>query len=122
MLKSWDEMTELEQAIEIYSDMHKDAYGFRPRFDYSNYTLEQFDAEFKTMSKIIEQADIERKYNESNAVKRFENQLASMMQVGAQTREQALKWIHDAEQSGGDNDYLAWLLGLPYNYFKKTTI
>ena len=122
MLKSWDEMTELEQAIEIYSDMHKDAYGFRPRFDYSNYTLEHFDAEFKTMSNVIEQANTERKDAEAKAVKRFENQLTSMMQEGAQTREQALKWIHDAEQTGGDDDYLAWRLGLPYNYFRKTTI
>jgi hypothetical protein len=122
MLKSWEELSELEQAQEIYSDMHKDAYGFRPRFNYGNYTLEQLNAEFETMSKIIEQEDSTRKDAEVKAVVRFEKQLASMMQDGAQTRQQALKWIHDAEGSAGDESYLEYLLGLPYGYFKKTTI
>jgi hypothetical protein len=122
MLKSWEELSELEQAQEIYSDMHKDAYGFRPRFDYSNYTLEQFTAEFETMGKVIEQENSTRKDAEVKAVKRFEKQLASMMQDGAQTRQQALKWIHDAEGSGGDESYLEYLIGLPYGYFQKTTL
>jgi hypothetical protein len=75
MLKSWEELSELEQAQEIYSDMHKDAYGFRPRFDYSNYTLEQFTAEFETMGKVIEQENSTRKNAEVKAVERFEKQL-----------------------------------------------
>ena len=33
MLKSWEEMTPLERAHETYSDMYKDAHGFRPRND-----------------------------------------------------------------------------------------
>jgi hypothetical protein len=30
----------------------------------------------------------------------------------------AMRWIHEAEQTRGDNDYLAYTLGLPYRYFK----
>ena len=37
-MKLWNEMTLLEQYICIYSDMHKDAYGFRPRNDISEWT------------------------------------------------------------------------------------
>ena len=29
--RSWDELSELEQLQEIYSDTYKDVYGFRPR-------------------------------------------------------------------------------------------
>jgi len=29
----------------------------------------------------------------------------------------ALRWIHEAEDTGGDNEYLCYTLGLPYRYF-----
>jgi len=29
--RKWDELSELEQLQNIYSDNYKDAYGFRPR-------------------------------------------------------------------------------------------
>lgn len=31
MFKTWDELSEVEQLETIYSDAHKEAYGFRPR-------------------------------------------------------------------------------------------
>ena len=31
MSRKWDELTEAEQLATIYSDLHKDYYGFRPR-------------------------------------------------------------------------------------------
>jgi len=51
----WNELSELEQAQCIFSDMFKDAYGFRPRhIDFSTWTLEQFQAEFKELGSIIQ--------------------------------------------------------------------
>ena len=38
-MKSWEDLTPLEQARETYSDMYKDAYGMRPRgVDTSTWT------------------------------------------------------------------------------------
>jgi hypothetical protein len=31
-MKSWDELTEVEQLQEHFSDFHKDVHGFRPRW------------------------------------------------------------------------------------------
>ena len=59
MLKSWEEMTPLERAHETYSDMYKDAYGFRPRNDVSNWTLADFEKEFEELGRVIN-ADMER--------------------------------------------------------------
>jgi hypothetical protein len=57
-MKLWNEMSLLEQYRCHYSDMHKDAYGFRPRHDISDWTEETFLREFEIMSKCIdEQAD-----------------------------------------------------------------
>ena len=122
MLTSWEELSELEQAQEIYSDMHKDAYGFRPRFDYSTWTLEQFNAEFEQMGRTIEADNKVEKENQEKAAHDFEMRVLSLMQVGAKNRAMAVRWIHEAEGSNGDDEYLCFLLGLPYSYFKKTGV
>jgi len=122
MLKFWEELSELEQAQEIYSDMHKDAYGFRPRFDFSTWTLDKFNAQFETMGKIIEADNQLQKEQQAEAAHDFEMRVLSLLQTGAKNRAMALRWIHEAEGSNGDDEYLCFLLGLSYGYFRKTGV
>ena len=46
-------MSLLEQYACIYSDMHKDAFGFRPRNDVSEWTEDDFRNEFEILRKCI---------------------------------------------------------------------
>lgn len=116
---SWNEMSPLEQAQCQYWDMYKDAYGVRPRgVDTTSWTLEQFDAEFETLAVVIQREEEQRKINETEAAVRFEAQLLDLMKSGARTREAAIAWVHDAEGSNGDDEYLCFLLGLRYGYFR----
>jgi len=118
--KSWEEMSVLEQMQCQYWDMYKDAYGVRPRgIDTTEWTEEEFMAEFETLGRVIEREEIARKESEANASVRFEAQMDSLMQSGAVSRDAALKWIHEAEGSNGDDEYLCFLLGLSYGYFRK---
>jgi hypothetical protein len=118
--KSWEEMSELEQAQCTYWDMYKDAYGVRPRgIDTSAWTVEDFDREFAELGGIIDREEEDRKEREAEASVRFENQITSLVQSGARDRQAAIAWIHEAEGTNGDDDYLAWTLGLPYQYFRK---
>lgn len=118
--KSWDELSQLEQAREIYWDMYKDAYGVRPRgIDTSSWTLDQFEAEFVVLGQAIADAEIERKQSEENAIVVFEQRIYTLIHAGAKDRTTALRWIHEAEDTQGDDDYLAYTLGLPYQYFRK---
>jgi hypothetical protein len=118
--KSWEEMSVLEQMQCQYWDMYKDAYGSRPRgIDTTEWTEEEFMAEFETLGKVIEREEIARKESEAQASIRFEAQIQSMISSGAKSREAALAWIHEAEGSNGDDEYLCFLLGLPYGYFRK---
>ena len=118
--KSWEELTQLEQAQATFWDMYKDAYGFRPRgIDTSSWTLEQFDAEFEGLGVAIDAAEQERKTAEAKATDVFERRVAELISTGARDLEMAMRWIHEAEDTNGDNDYLAWTLGLPYQYFRK---
>ena len=117
---SWEEMSELEQAQCTYWDMYKDAYGVRPRgIDTSAWTVEDFDREFAELGGIIDREEEDRKEREAEASVHFENQITSLVQSGARDRQAAIAWIHEAEGSNGDDEYLCFLLGLPYGYFRK---
>lgn len=118
--KSWDELSKLEQAQATYWDMHKDAYGVRPRcIDTSTWTLDQFEAEFVILGQAIAEAEIERKETEEKATVVFEQRIQSLIQLGAKDRATAIRWIHEAEDTQGDDEYLCYTLGLPYQYFRK---
>jgi hypothetical protein len=117
---TWEEMTELEQAQSTFWDMYKDAHGFRPRhIDTSSWTLEQFEQEFAELSEVMKANDIQQGIEEAIAIEKYERRVAEMINIGAKDIDMAMRWIHEAEDTQGDNDYLAWTLGLPYRYFAK---
>lgn len=116
----WNEMTPLEQAQCMYSDFHKDAYGFRPRgVDTSTWTLEDFDREFAVFARVCEENRIAQEAAEMAASVRFEQRVEDLLQSGAKDRATALRWIHEAEGTQGDDEYLCFTVGLPYGYFKE---
>lgn len=118
-LKSWSELSPLEQASAQYWDMYKAAYGVRPRWiDTTSWTLEAFEKEFESLADTIEENNIREEIAEKEAVVLLENRIASLMQSGAKDRAMAIRWIAEAEECGGDMEYLCFLVGVPYGYFK----
>ena len=121
--KSWEEMTVLEQYACQFWDMYKDAYGVRPRgIDTTEWTEEQFEAEFVQLSKTIDANYQEQLIAEEKATIDFEMRVQNLMTSGAKSYEMAIRWIHEAEGSDGDEEYLCFLVGLPYGYFRKETV
>ena len=117
---TWEQMTTLEQYACTYWDMYKDAFGIRPRgIDTSAWTEADYVAEFKQLGEIIDQEEIARKAAEVINTEKFERRCAELISIGAKDMDMAMRWIHEAEGTQGDNDYLAWTLGLPYQYFRK---
>ena len=116
--KTWEEMSDLEQAQATYWDMYKDAYGVRPRWiDTTNWTLEDFEKEFASLSLIIEQAETQRKLDEAEAIVRFEDRVLNLIHTGT-NRQRVISWLMDAEGVNGDTEYFCYLNGLPYGYLK----
>ena len=116
--KTWEEMTTLEQYACQYWDMHKDAYNVRPRcIDTTQWTEADFEAEFVVLAKTIDANYQEQLVQEEKATHDFEIRVLDLLMSGAKDREMALRWIHEAEGSNGDDEYLCFLLGLPYRYF-----
>ena len=121
--KSWEEMSTVEQYACQFWDMYKDAYGVRPRgIDTSSWTEAEFEAEFVSLSKVIEQENTARLESEERAAHDFEMRVLGLLQSGAKDREMALRWVHEAEGSNGDDEYLCYLVGLSYGYFRKETV
>jgi len=117
--KAWEDMSELEQCRETYSDMYKDAYGFRPRFvDTSLWTLDQYEAELEFLGKKIERQIAQEREEQQDAILEFEDRVLQLIGLGAGNRETALRWIDEADGSNGDMEYLCFMNGLPYGYFK----
>ena len=118
--KTWEEMSTLEQMQTQYWDMYKDAYGIRPRhMNLEAMTEADFEAEFKILGEAIEREAAIRKESEFKAEVAFEMRVQSLLATGARDRGMALRWIHEAEGSNGDDEFLCYLVGLPYGYFRK---
>ena len=49
-------LSERDSLIQIYSDFHKDAYGFRPRgVNYHEFTLEELQADFARFERVCDE-------------------------------------------------------------------
>jgi hypothetical protein len=121
--KSWEEMSVLEQYACTYWDMYKDAYNVRPRgINTDSWTEADFEAEFVQLSKTIEANYKVQLEQEERATIAFEMRVQELLTSGAKDYAMALRWIHEAEGSNGDEEYLCFLVGLPYGYFRKETV
>jgi hypothetical protein len=120
--KSWEEMSTLEQYSCQFWDMYKDAYGVRPRgIDTAAWDEATFEAEFNYLQDLIAKNEQEREVAEHEATVAFEQRMQELYACGAKDRAMALRWIHEAEGSNGDDEFLCYLIGLPYRYFQVDT-
>ena len=106
---------------ELFSDLHKDAYGCRPsvgeRLHWQTLTADEKQAEWERLCDILESNEVRRSEMEEAAVAAFETQVRENIELGAGNRETAIRWI---VQSGGweneyDPGYICYCLGLPYS-------
>jgi len=84
----------------IFSDLHKDARGYRPRGHefYADETTDQRKQElWDSMCEELEQAMLEESRQELDAQRRFELLVAETIDAGAGDRTTAIRWILDAE-------------------------
>jgi len=106
----------------VYWDLYKEVHNVRPRgrgiMESSDPSdLEYIQAEIDRLLVESERVVAEDRCREAESVVRFEAHVAMLIKMGASDRESALRWIHDADNTNGDADYLSFVWGLPYRYF-----
>lgn len=90
---------EREAMLQIYSDYHKDAYGFRPRFDYSALTTEKLKADFERFGKMFEENEIAEELKLKADLMAFDLSIKRTIQFGAKDYKTALKWLFEGEEN-----------------------
>jgi len=108
-MRSWEDLSDLEQAANIYSDIHKDAYGFRPRAGgvHSPVTLADYDAAFTSMQETLRQNEEREAAFEARALARFEAEVAALIADHGIDHATALRWWFEAE-GFQPRDHAAW--------------
>lgn len=108
------------------SDLHKDAYGFRPSQSFwstfAAANADQKQAIWDDLCDTLKDTIAREREEERRAIERFERRLAELYNVGAKDFEMAIRWLHESYDTNGDSDYLEYMLGLPYGYLVKARI
>ena len=108
---------------ELYSDLHKDAFGFRPyNANWIYLTDDEKQADWDYMCNRVELNEKERAESEAEGVKVFEKQVAKLVKTGLNIVD-ARRWLVMADFPNQkeieiDYDYFCYNHGMPYGYFK----
>lgn len=104
-------------STEIFSDLHKDAYGFRPR-GHRFYDEATTDAErqeiWDYLVQIVEDDMAAEREHQARALRDFEAEVANVIALGAGDRATALRWMTSSETFYNSQcvEHWVWNLGI----------
>jgi len=108
---------------QLYSDFHKDAYGFRPAKDDTFYTAtpERKQVIWNLVAEQFEYKQNEEKLEDARSVAQFKDWVDSMIQNGAKDEETALRWIVEDRdfQNEMDVEHFVWEQGILFTDYGK---
>lgn len=116
------ELTHRENLILLYSDFHKDAYGFRPRtINVYAMSTEALEADFAEFERVCNENRIEELSAEAEADNAFKALIANTIAIGAGDEATALRWIVEGayEEYGFDYEHFLWSQGIAYSEYGK---
>jgi hypothetical protein len=116
------ELSHRENMLLLYSDFHKDAYGFRPRtINVHALTTEELEADFDRFEQVCADNREEELAAEFEADKAFQTLITNTIQMGANDEITALRWIAEGavEQYGYDYEHFLWNQGILYSAYGK---
>jgi len=119
-----DSMTKRESMIQIYSDFHKDAYGFRPQgVNYSEFSLEELEEDFASFKSLCESNERDEEARCEYASAEFEKRVEAVIDMGAGDRETALRWILDSYDGSdmmyGMEGFVSYVMCMGVNDYAK---
>lgn len=105
----------------LVSDLYKDAYGHRPShrylIDWFELTDQEKQDEWDLLISVFASNEAREAEQEAANIDMFYARIEQMMEDGAESKEQAIRWICDAEgidYNEPDVGYICFELGLPY--------
>lgn len=114
--------------VSLFSDLHKEVYGFRPSSNLYAYwnsrTPRQKQELWNALCDEHEEAIKQEKVAKARAMLAVTERLEKMYELGAKSEVQALRWIMEAEEFDDSDlqygaDYFCYHFGLDYTEGKK---
>jgi hypothetical protein len=115
-------LTERENLILLYSDFHKDAYGFRPRtVNVYAKTTEELKADYARFEAVCRENEEAEAIAQAEADNVFKTLIANTIQMGAEDEVTALRWIAEGaiEEYGYDYEHFIWSQGILFSAYGK---
>lgn len=105
-----------DDLMSYISDAHKDAYGFRHGWDLSSKSIEELEAIADHLSDAVCDAIQRQRLEEEEALRVFEKEVSSIIDMGAGNRETAIRWIVESLDMGdfATAEFACYHLGLSY--------
>lgn len=110
---------------DVLSDLHKDAYGFRPRSEefWNAWDSADDDGKQRIWDRILDDLDraleTEREIQQE-AIAEFNRRVSHYTSVVLNsTREDAIRVMHDLYMTNGNVESLEYELGVPFGYISK---
>lgn len=117
MIKNESARTTIEELKDLYCDSYKDVHGIKARWVYG---MDLTEAELRDMLERLEREyqahEEEAKRWEALAEAEARKQLQALIDHGAKNVVRAVRWMHDAEGTEGDNRFLDYTLGTRYGF------
>ena len=96
-MRNWDELSELEQLAQIYSDQYKDVNGFRPSGEYGHpQTVEEYREACDNLSARVHRQIKEEKADERVAYGEWKVNIRKIMGLCSCSKAEAIKIDIDA--------------------------
>jgi hypothetical protein len=116
----FNERTKLEQLKDEYCDFHKSVYGMKARWVYGmNVTESELENMLAVLFKQAEVVWAEEKRQEALKEEKMKEQIRMLIERGAEDVATAVRWLHQAEGTEGDDRYLDYCLGVSYGFTEK---
>ena len=95
-IMKWEDLPEIDQLAQIYSDQYKDAYGFRPRGTGHPETVEEYKEKLDYLSGVIHEQVKEEKALEREAFGEWKVNIRNIMNICSCSKAEAIKIDIDA--------------------------
>jgi hypothetical protein len=123
MNKESNMRSEKDELGATYWDFYKEVHGIRPRWvNHEEATVEWYRASLESLQREANAQWEEESRLEAEAVAEFEKSVESLITAGAGDRATAIRWLHEANDTNYDGEYLCYQLGLPYGYLRNDVV
>ena len=115
-------------TTDLFSDLHKDVYGYRPRGaameDWNSRTPRQKNELFNALCDELEEVTRDEKRQADRNLMEFTGEILNMIELGAKDRETALRWMTQDHEFHSEQDvsHWVWAHGILFTEYGKQLV